>query len=327
MQAQTAGLVIDANMHWLPENLFSDEHLLSSFIESVPREYGIHARMRPVPNKSCGQIVIEQPAGYKVLNYVEGQYSLAAQIADMDRAGIDKAVLRLPCWQEWLELETCKRVNDALAQHIKHYPGRLQALAVAPPWGSKAAFKEVARCINDLKFCGVQMAAHYGHLYLDEDDFRPYFKFLDGLGVPIIIHHTPLPVDYHSLLKYPNLRRQFGRLSAQGTAVGCELFSDLFDECGNLRLIHSMLGGAFFAFTEMLVPPGTGQDAVDRFEDQSAKIRRGLKQNVYFDLSGAPQWVRPQLECAVNPWRRSSTLWWLLSNPARLVSRWCCLRS
>jgi uncharacterized protein len=49
----------------------------------------------------------------------------------------------------------------------------------------------------------------------------------------------------------------------------------------------------------MLVPPSTGRDTVDRFEDQSAKIRRYLQENIYFDLSGAPQWGKAQLECAV----------------------------
>ncbi len=49
----------------------------------------------------------------------------------------------------------------------------------------------------------------------------------------------------------------------------------------------------------MLAPPSTGKDAVDRFEDQTDKFRRYLKNNIFFDLSGAPQWGKAQLECAV----------------------------
>jgi len=252
-----------------------------------------------VPGKSLRQIIIEQPAGYEVLNYAENQYSAAGQIADMNEANIEKAILRMPCWQEWLDLEACKKVNDSLAQHMKRFPGRFHALAVAPPWGSQGALKEVEHCIKDLGFSGVQMAAHYGQLYLDEEEFKPHFKLLNSLGVPVVVHHTPLPVDYGSIIKYLNLRRQFGRCIAQGTAVGRELFGNLFEEFPHLKLIHSMLGGGFFAFADMLVPPSTGKDAVDRFEDQSARIRRYLKENVYFDLSGAPQWGKAQLECAV----------------------------
>lgn len=300
LQAQPfAGPVIDANMHWLPENLFADDRLLTAFLQSVPRQYGIHASLAPVPGKPLRQIVIEQPKGYEVLNYAEGQYSGAEQIADMDQARIDKAILRLPCWQEWLDLEACRTVNDGLARHLKRHPGRFEALAVVPPWGTKEALKEAERCVENLGFCGVQMAAHYGNLYLDEKEFRPYFKFLNGLGIPVVVHHTPLPVEYDSIIRYANLRRQFGRILAQSTAVGREVFSDLFEEFPNLRLVHSMLGGAFFALVDMLVPPNTGKDAINRFEDQAAKFRRHLKENVFFDLSGAPQWGKAQLEAAV----------------------------
>jgi uncharacterized protein len=90
------GPAIDANMHWLPENLFADEQMLSAFVGSVPREYGIHAKVAPVPGKSLRQIVIEQPRGYEVLNYAEDQYSAASQIANKDQAEIDKAILRMP---------------------------------------------------------------------------------------------------------------------------------------------------------------------------------------------------------------------------------------
>ena len=99
--------IVDANMHWLPGSLFSDERLLNAFIGSVPREYGISARVEPVAGKNIRQIIIEQPKGCVNLNYAENQYSLEGQLADMAKAGIDQGVFRLPCWQVWLVLETC----------------------------------------------------------------------------------------------------------------------------------------------------------------------------------------------------------------------------
>ncbi len=306
--AQTAGtllsggsssVVVDANMHWLPEALFSDSALLDTFIGAVPRQYGIHAKVTPVPGKDLRQIVIEMPKGYEVLNYAENQYDPKEQVSDMDRAKVDKAVLRLPCWQEWVDLDTCKLINNGLAEHTRRNPGRFYALAVAPPWGSKESLREVERCVTKLGFRGVQMAAHYGELYLDEEEFKPYFRFLNQLGVPVVVHHTPLPVEYRSISKYTNQRRQYGRCIAQGTAVGRELFSGMFEEFPNLKLVHSMLGGGFFAFANMLVPPRTGGDAVDRFQDETDKIRGYLRNNLYFDVSGAPQWGKAQLECAV----------------------------
>ncbi len=292
-------MIIDANMHWLPENLFADEFLRSSFLNSVPREYGTHARMAPVPGKKLTQIVIEKPKGYEVLNYAENQYSSAEQIKDMDAAGIDKAILRLPCWQEWIDLETCRKINNALHAHAAKHPGRFLPLAVVPPWGTRESIKELERCIKELGFAGVQMAAHYGTLYLDEEEFRPYLEAINQMRVPVVVHHTPISVDHSSIIKYTNVRRQYGRCIDQATAVSRELFSGMFEKLPDLKMMHSMLGGGFFAFVNMLAPKQTGQDAVDRFESESGRINKYLQNNVYFDVSGAVQWGKPQLECAV----------------------------
>ena len=169
-------MIVDANMHWLPENLFKDKSLRDSFINAVPCAYGEYAKIATISGTKTQQIVIEKPKGYENLNYAENQYDPKNRLKDMDTAGVDKAILRIPCWQEWLSLEMCKMVNDGLAKHVRQHPDRFLALAVVPPWGTKDSLKEVDRCIKDLGFSGVQLAAHYGKLYLDEEEFRPYFK-------------------------------------------------------------------------------------------------------------------------------------------------------
>jgi len=292
-------MIIDANMHWLPENLFKDRSLRDSFINCVPCAYGVYCKVTTIPGTKLQQIVIEKPEGYANLNYAENQYDSNTQLKDMDEAGVDIGILRIPCWQEWLGLEICKIVNSELAKHVQKHPGRFLALAVVPPWGTEECLKEVDRCIKELGFVGVQLAAHYGNLYLDEEDFKPYFKKLNKLGVPVVVHHTPLPVDYHSLIKYTNFRRQYGRCVDQTTAVGRELFSGMFEEFPNLKLIHTMLGGGFFAYADMLAPRKAGtKEALERFE-AADKIRGYLENNIYFDTSGATQWGKTQLECAV----------------------------
>jgi predicted TIM-barrel fold metal-dependent hydrolase len=287
-------------MHWLPENLFKDKFLLESFISCVPCAYGEYARVATIPGTKLQQIIIEKPPGYENLNYAENQYNPKKQMSDMDEAGINVAILRIPCWQEWMPLEMCKMINDKLAARVKQHPDRFRAVAVVPPWGTKECIKEVERCIFKLSLSGVQLAAHYGKLYLDEEQFRPYFKKLNQLGVPVIVHHTPLPVDYSSLIKYTNWRRQYGRCVDQATAVGRELYSEMFEELPNLKFIHSMLGGGFFAYVNMLAPRKAGtKEELERF-DVADKISGYLKRNIYFDTSGAPQWGKTQLECAVN---------------------------
>lgn len=293
--------VIDANMHWLPDTLFTDETLREAMMDCIPRQHGIHIRMEPIEGKNLNQIIIEEPKGYVNINYAEGQYNIESQLADMDKAGIDQAVFRIPVWQEWLNLETSKRINDGLAEYVSRSNGRFTALAVAPPWGDKATLTEVERCIDQLGFKGVQLACKYGDIYLDDEAFFPYFEFLNDRKLPAVVHHTPLPVDHGSILDYNNQRRQYGRCIAQGTAVGRELFSGLFDRFPELRLSHSMLGGGFFAFVDMLVPQPRHNygDTVDRFDTGQSRLREQLRKNLFFDISGPPQWGKKQLECAI----------------------------
>jgi len=293
-------MLIDDNMHWLPENLFKDKSLRDSFINCVPYAYGEYAKVAAIPGTKLEQIVIEKPQGYENLNYAENQYDSKTQITDMDEAGVDIAILRIPCWQEWLPLDMCKAVNDGLAEHVKQHPNRFRAVAVVPPWGTKECLKEVERCIKELGFCGIQLAAHYGNLYLDDEAFEPYFKKLNELRVPMVVHHTPLPVDYRSIINYANLRRLYGRCIDQGTAVGRELFSGMFEKFPNLRLIHTMLGGGFFAFVNLLVPMKSGvKEEMERLDMTAGKVRGYLERNIYFDISHAPPWGKPQLECAI----------------------------
>ena len=293
-------MIIDGNMHWLPENLFKDKALRDSFINCVPCAYGEYAKLTTIPETGLEQIVIEKPEGYVNLNYAENQYDSGTQLEDMNEAGVDIAILRIPCWQEWMTLDMCKIVNDGLAAHVKKNPTRFRAVAVVPPWGTKDCLKEVDRCMNDLGFYGVQLAAHYGNLYLDNVAFEPYFKKLNEINVPIIVHHTPLPVDYKSIVDYSNQRRLYGRCIDQGTAVGRELYSGMFEKFPNLKMIHTMLGGGFFAFVNLLVPTKSGvKEEVERFDMAADKVRGYLERNIYFDISHAPPWGKPQLECAV----------------------------
>ena len=77
--------VIDANLYWFPEKLFTDESLAEKFLSEIPGEYGIKGSLKTNPNTGLKQYVIEKPAGCENLNYVQGDYVLETQLADLAR--------------------------------------------------------------------------------------------------------------------------------------------------------------------------------------------------------------------------------------------------
>ena len=292
--------VIDANLYWFPEELFTDEALSEKFLSEIPIEYGIKGYLKINADTGLKQYVIEKPVGSENLNYVQGDYDLKKQLADMDKAGIDRAVLKLSCQQEWMSLEMCRLFNDGMAAHAKASNGRMVGLGVVPPKGTPAVRKEIDRCLDKLGFGGLQLSAHYGDLYLDDEAFAPFFKYLNERKVTCYVHHVPVPVQYDTLTAYTNLRRSYGRCVDQATAIGRELFSGFFTKYPNVKLVHSMLGGGFFAYASLWFPKRPKvKEAVSRFKDDNEQVVEQLRNNIFFEMSHAQPWGKAQLECAV----------------------------
>lgn len=317
-------MVIDANMYWFEEELFEDEGLSEAFLSEIPQSYGTKGTLQTTAN-GARQIVIEKPSGYQNLNYVQGEYRLERMLADMDAAGVEQAILKMPGCQEWMSLATCKRFNDGMARYVQQSGGRLQALAVLPPQGTAACLAELDRCLA-MGFKGVQLSAHYGKVYLDDPMFAPFFARLNELALTVYVHHTPIPVNYESLLDYDNLRRSYGRCVDQATAIGRELFSGFFDRYPNLKFVHSMLGGAWFGIAQLMAPhkPG-GAQSVARFSESGGTYEKRLAENIFFETSHAQPWGKKQLECAVEVLGADHIIFgtsypvrqeWLLGGPA-----------
>lgn len=294
-------MVIDANMYWVPERIFEDDALMKRFLADVPEEFGWYGRCEEVPGADGKkQVILEKPEGSQNLNYVQGDYILEKQLADMDAAGVEKALLKVPGCHEWLSLEMCRLFNDGMYEHGKRSGGRMIPLAVVPPYGTPESLAELERCHNELGMHAVQVSAHYGNSYLDDEKFSRFFEKVNELKMNVYVHHTPIPTEYEAFCTYNNVRRSYGRCVDQGLAVGREVFSDFFVKYPDIKMVHSMLGGGFFAIANMMFPhQAKNREAVSRFQADNGQVQERFREHVYFELSHAQPWGKDQLECAV----------------------------
>lgn len=294
-------MIIDANMYWFLEEIFKDEKEASRFLSEIPKQYGIDGYMKINEETGRKQIVIEKPAGFQGLNYVQDEYLLEKQLEDMKSAMVDKAILKIPGCHEWMSIDMCRKFNDGMAEYAKKSGGKLIPLAVLPPYGTKECFEEIERCRKELGINGVQLCAHYGNQYLDSEIFADFFKKLNEEETTVYIHHTPVPVHYEDICEYNNLRRFYGRCTDQTIAIGRELFSGFFEKYNNLKFVHSMLGGGFFAIANMLFPhKAKNKEDVSRFNTDNGDIEEIFKKHIFFEMSHAKPWGKEQLECAVS---------------------------
>ncbi|TLF38937.1 amidohydrolase [Lacticaseibacillus zeae] len=288
-------MIIDSNVYWLPQAFFNDGHIRKQFLAEISADEDTKATFK----KSDSDLVIniEKPIGQPSLDYFASDYKLGAQLADMETGHVDKAVLKAPGCQEWMSLDLCKLYNKNIAKYIDDSHGRMVALAVVPPYGHEAELAELDHCIHDLGLKGVQVSAHYGDKYLDDMSFRPFLSHVEKLGIPVYVHHTPVPVEYASIKDYANFRRSYGRCADQIIAVSREVFSNLFAELPHLKMVHSMLGGGYFTYKDMFIPHDSGKG---RFDTNTAdQIEQRLNQNIYFEMSHAQPWGPENLKVAI----------------------------
>lgn len=293
-------MIIDANMYYIPEELFEDETLLQQFLADIPAEEGWYGHCEEIPGtEGLRQIILEKPKGYANLNYAQHDYLLENQLADLAAAGADKALLKTPGCQEWMSLAMCRYFNDHMAAHAARSGGRLIPLAVVPPYGRPENLAELRRCHDELGMTALQVSAHYGNAYLDDARFAGFWEAVNELGMTVYVHHTPVPVEYQSFYEYNNVRRSYGRIVDQGLAINRELFGGFFDRYPNIRLVHSMLGGAYMALVSIMFPHRAQNETVSRFQSDNARVAWQFRENIYYEMSHAQPWGKETLEYAI----------------------------
>jgi predicted TIM-barrel fold metal-dependent hydrolase len=123
-----------------------------------------------------------------------------ARLEDMDREGIDVAVLFatvtmgpaagvLPSGDAGLEAALCHAYNSWIADYAATDAARLKPVAVLPTRDIPAAVRELARCVEQLGFVGVEIPTNsQGRLYPGDRHFFPIYDEARRLGVPVFLH-------------------------------------------------------------------------------------------------------------------------------------------
>jgi len=91
-------------------------------------------------------------------------------------------------------IELAKIGNDDFADIVLRYPDKFMgAAAIVPMNDVDAACKEAERAIRDCGLQGIQLYTRINGVPVAEPQFRPIFKLMDDLGLPIWIHPTLNP--------------------------------------------------------------------------------------------------------------------------------------
>ncbi len=169
------------------------------------------------------------------------------QLEDMDRAGIDLAVLQPPPigYYYWTEpavgAELARLVNQNTADFIAKYPQRFLGWATVPLQDPELAAAEVRFAVRELKLSGITLTSNVNGHGLDERMFDPFWAAVQELDAPLFIHPGN-PPGAERLANY-YLTNFLGFPMDTTLAAVSMVFGGVFDRFPDLKLCLAHAGG------------------------------------------------------------------------------------
>lgn len=170
-----------------------------------------------------------------------------ARIRDMDKAGVDLAIVSLTCPNAYFGDESVSRkaaamVNDSMAEQQRARPDRIAWFASLPWQYADAAIAELERSIA-AGAIGVMVIANIDGMHLTHPDFAPVWRAIDDRALPVLVHPTAPPGTPDMSLEEYGLVPPVGFMIDTTLAVARMILDGFLDRYPNLRIIASH-GGA-----------------------------------------------------------------------------------
>lgn len=105
-------------------------------------------------------------------------------IAQMDQAGIDKAVLLVPA----IKGVPVRPMNEGVANLLKAFPDRFIGFAGFDPHEGPRAVDEIEYAVRELGYAGIKNVSSTVGLDINDRSFYPCYGKTQELGVPLLIH-------------------------------------------------------------------------------------------------------------------------------------------
>jgi 2,3-dihydroxybenzoate decarboxylase len=223
----------------------------------------------------------------------------AARVAEMDRGGVEIAILSLvaPGIQGIANVkqavDTAQRANDYLAEHIAKNSKRLKGFAALPLQDPQAAAQELTRCIKELGFAGTlvngfsQIGEADSTVYYDLPQYRPFWATVQELDVPFYLHpRAPLPTHQQAYEGHAWLVGSTWGFAVETSIHALRLMgSGLFDEYPKLKVILGHLGEAI-PFNIWRVDHRLKMGTLAPKPQSKLPIGHYLRENFYITTSG-----------------------------------------
>ncbi|HEX6510808.1 MAG TPA: amidohydrolase family protein [Chloroflexota bacterium] len=198
----------------------------------------------------------------------------------MDEAGIDAMVLCTGASQPGYQAEPTRAAegsrwsNDYYKEVVERYGGRYAAFGNIPMPHADAALKEIAHCLDELGFSGINLGCSVAGRPLDDPVFEPVWAELDRRGTVVFLH--PLGIGGAMMDAYGLAWMVGGCFEDTITALRIAM-SGLPERYPNVSIIVPHLGGTVPFVWQRL------EDSYDRTREESRVNPIAVLRRMYYD--------------------------------------------
>lgn len=175
-------------------------------------------------------------------------WSVESALADMDVAGVKKAMLSMASTPGvWFDLpledinKMVRSCNDFAAQMIQDHPGRFGLFATLPMVDVKSTLEEIAYVFDVLKADGVGLQTNYGDKWAGHQDYAPIYEELNRRKALVYFH--PLAANCCGRLNTGTFPAVLEAPHDTSRAVVSLLLAGAFVKHKNIRWLFSHAGG------------------------------------------------------------------------------------
>ncbi len=214
------------------------------------------------------------------------EWSAERSLEDMDRAGIERAVLSMTTPGLWFGDRAAARTlardcNEYAAWLVAAHPRRFAAFASLPMPDIDGTLEELAFALDTLGAEGVAMFTSYGNTWLGDPAFAPVFEELDRRKAVVYTHPTSSEACPAVLPEITPAVIEFGTDTAR--SIASLVFSGAAARYSNVRFIFSHAGGTMPLLVERF-------EGVARLPDVTRRLPHGLQHELgrfYYDTAQA----------------------------------------
>ena len=229
-------MVIDIHTHILPKDL-----------PDLEKKFGYGGWIRLDHNSNGTANMIKDGEKFRVVKC--NCWDPVARLDDCQKSGVSLQVIStIPVmFSYWAQPKhtylLSRLLNDDIANVVQNNPKRFVGLGTIPMQDEKLAVKELERCIQDLRFPGIQIGSNINGKNLSSQKFFPIFEAAADLGSCIFVHPWNI-MGKNQMEKYW-LPWLVGMPAETSRAICSMIFSGIFEKLPNLRVAFAHGGGAF----------------------------------------------------------------------------------